>query len=236
MSLSKSVLKKLSNYEVIALPLEYQNKFDSILTNINKEISELRQNYEKMQSELCVSRQVSSKLRQQIFPLERQCWTNCQYFRRECLELSSLPESMQNSELEDTALQLLKKLDVEIDSSNIEDCHWLPSKGPKRVVVKFFKRKDTNRIRKVKKNLKGMDLSSIGIRSSVYINDSLGKYYNMVWRKCRKLCVNKFIHSFWVSNGFIRLKLSHNERSYIITHINNFEELLPGNKFIRDEK
>ena len=36
---------------------------------------------------------------------------------------------MENSELEDTALNLFKKLDVEIDSCNIEDCHWLPSKG-----------------------------------------------------------------------------------------------------------
>ena len=56
MSLPKSALKKLSKDEVIALVLEYQNKFDSTLTNTNKEILDLRQNYEKMQSELCVSR------------------------------------------------------------------------------------------------------------------------------------------------------------------------------------
>ena len=61
MSLSKSVLKKLSNYEVIALPLEYQNKFDSTLTNINKEISELRQNYEKMQSERLQTSQLKTE-------------------------------------------------------------------------------------------------------------------------------------------------------------------------------
>ena len=147
-----------------------------------------------MQSELWVSRQ-SSKLREQIVSLERQCWSNCQYSRRECWELSGLPESIENSELEDTALQLFKKLDVEVGSSNIEDCNWLPSKGPKRVIVRFSKRKDANIVRKVKKNLKGMDLSSNGIRSPVYINDSLCKYYKMLWRKCKKLYVNKFIHS-----------------------------------------
>ena len=48
MSLSESVLKKLSKVEVIALALEYQIKFDSTLANINKEISDLRQNYQKM--------------------------------------------------------------------------------------------------------------------------------------------------------------------------------------------
>ena len=49
MSLSQSALKKLSKDEVIALALEYQNKFDSTLANINKEISNVRQNYENMQ-------------------------------------------------------------------------------------------------------------------------------------------------------------------------------------------
>ena len=58
----------------------------------------------------------------------------------------------------------------------------------------------------------------------------------MPWRKCEKPCINKFIHSFWVSNGSIRLKLSDNERSYMITHVNDWEELFPGNEFNRDEE
>ena len=88
-----------------------------------------------------------------------------------------------------------KKLDVEVGFFNIEDCHWLPSKGSKRVIVKFPKRKDANRIRKIKKNLKGIDLSSFGIRSTLYVNGSLCKYYKMLWQKCKRLCVNKFIHT-----------------------------------------
>ena len=55
------------------------------------------QSYEKMQSELCVYRQVSSKLREQIAFIERQCWGNCQYWRRRCLELRDLPESLKHS-------------------------------------------------------------------------------------------------------------------------------------------
>ena len=143
---SKSALKKLSKGKVIALVLEYQDKFDFTLPTKNKGISNPRQNYEKKQPELYVSRQVSSKLREQMVSLEWQCWSICQYSRRECLELSGLPESLENSKLEDTALQLFERLDVEIDSSNSEDWHWLPSKGPERVIVKFSKQKDANRI------------------------------------------------------------------------------------------
>ena len=68
-----------------------------------------------MQSELCISRKVISKLREQIVLLEQQCWSNCQYSRWECLELSGLPKLMDNLELEDKALKLFKKQDVEID-------------------------------------------------------------------------------------------------------------------------
>ena len=81
-----------------------------------------------------------------------------------------------------------------------------------------------------------MDLSSIGIRSPLYINDSLCKYYIMLLQKCKKLCVKKFIHSFWVSNGPIRFKMPDNERSYMITDINDFEELFSGNELIRNEE
>ena len=43
MSLSESVLKKLSNYKVIALPLEYRKKFDFTLAKIIKKIFDLRE-------------------------------------------------------------------------------------------------------------------------------------------------------------------------------------------------
>ena len=116
------------------------------------------------------------------------------------------------------------KWEVEIASSIIESCQWLPSKEPKRFVVKFSKRKDTKTIRKVKKNVMGINLSSTGVKSPVGI-----------LKKVKKNCVNKFIHLFWVSDGSIRLKLIDNERSFIITHINDLEELFPGNEILRNK-
>ena len=66
--------------------------------------------------------------------IERQCWSNSQYSRREYLEISGIPDKIDHKDLEDTALNIFRKLDVEIDSSNIEDSHWLLSKGPKQVL------------------------------------------------------------------------------------------------------
>ena len=47
--------------------------------------------------------------------------------------------------------------------------------------------KDADKIQREKKKPKGLDLSSIGISSVVFINDSLCWYYKNLWAKCKKL-------------------------------------------------
>ena len=46
---------------------------------------------------------------------------------------------------------IFEKLEVTVDSSNVEDCHWLPGNRNKRFITKFSKRKDANKIKRVKK-------------------------------------------------------------------------------------
>ena len=154
MPLSEATLRKLSKDEIINILLDYQNKFDTIMTKMNaglsdlrQDISDMKQNYIKLESELSVARKVNNKLKDRIVSWENQSWSNCQYTRRECLEISGIPDKADQKDLEDTVLNISRKVDVEIDSSNIEDSHWLPSKGPKRVIIKFLKREDANRIR-----------------------------------------------------------------------------------------
>ena len=62
MSLSEVALTKLTKDEVIALTLEYQTKFDNTLSNINKELSKLCNDFKKIESELFVSKNVNNKL------------------------------------------------------------------------------------------------------------------------------------------------------------------------------
>lgn len=132
--------------------------------------------------------------------MERYCSGNSQYSRRECLETSDIPDKTHQIDLEDTTLNIFRKLDAGIHSLNIEDCHWFPSKGPKRDIIKLSKQKCVNRICHFKKNMKGMDLTLLGISSLVFINDIRCQYYKFHWRKCRKLLTNKFIDSFWLKD------------------------------------
>ena len=68
-----------------------------------------------------------------------------------------------------------------------------------------------------------MNLYSIGITNPVYINDSLCSYYKMLWKKYKKVCSSKFIHTFWVSHGFIKLKIVDKDRVYKISDNNDLE-------------
>ena len=87
--------------------------------------------------------------------MKRQCWANNQYSRRECLEISSFPESIENKDLENLALQIFEKIDVSVDPGNVEDCHWVKTQLSKKVIIKLCRRKDANKIRSEKKKLKG---------------------------------------------------------------------------------
>ena len=231
MSLTESALKKMSKDEIIALTLEYQAKFNLTLASI----ADLKSGFRRLESELSISRSVNSKLCDTVTSLKRQCWANNQYTRRECLEITGLPENTENGNLEELTLKVLNEIGVNIDSRNVEDCHWVKTQGPKKVIIKFSRRKDANKVRTDKKKLKGKNLTSLGINKPIYINDSLCTYYK-IWTKCKKLHDNQVIHAFWISNGSIKLKVSETGNVHIVTHDVDLEVLIPGNSLIEDAR
>ena len=224
----------MSKDDIITLVLDYQDKFKSTLANINKDIGELKYKFEKLESELVVSKSVNSNLCKKITTFERQCWANNQYSRREYLEISGIPENVENKDLKNLTPQIFEKIDISVDPENVEDCHWIKTQRSQNVIIKLSRWKDANKIRSEKKKLKGKNLTSLGINTPVYINDSLCIYYKKLWPKCKKLHNNKLIYAFWISKGSIKLKVSENGNIHVITHDLDLEELFPNNELIKD--
>ena len=163
-----------------------------------------------MESDLAISRNVNVKLVERLVVTERKCWANEQYSRRECLEISGIPESVSGNTLEDKIQGVLCGIDVEVDTENIESCHRLKGKGSKgKVILKLSKRKDAEKIKSNKKKLKNIDHKKIGLSSGtkVFINESLCGYHKLLWSKCKKLFLEKKIASVWVTNGTVQVKL-----------------------------
>ena len=69
-------LEKLGKSDLARLVMDYQNKFDTVLNNINSELLDLKNKFTKLESDLVISRNVYNKLVDQVTRLERKCWEN----------------------------------------------------------------------------------------------------------------------------------------------------------------
>ena len=160
MAYTESALSKLNKGDLIRIALDMQKTQNSILpdmknelTDMKNELSELRKNYNKLKADLKVSKSVTEPIKNHIIVLERKCWSNEQYSRRECLEISGIPSDTEAGKLEETLLKVFEKLDVDVDPKNVEDCHWLKTRNSsKRMIIKLSKRKDADKLRQIKKN------------------------------------------------------------------------------------
>ena len=168
--------------------------------------------------------------------LERQSWVNNQCSKPECLENTWPLENTENGNLEDLTWKFLNKIGVNIDSKNVENCHWIKIQGPKKVIIKFLKDKDANKVWTKKKKLKRKNLTSLGIKKPIYINDGLCTYYKKLWVKCKKLCDNQVIHEFWISNRSIKLKVSETANVHTMTHDIDLDVSFPGDSLIKDPR
>ena len=109
---------------------------------------------------------------------KRKCAANEQHSRRECLEISGIPESVSNNNLEETVLKIFSETGVTIDSRDVEASHRLNQPAnPKKVIIKLSERKNVARVMNNKNKLKSMKLQNVGLPSSckIYINESLCK-------------------------------------------------------------
>ena len=52
--------------------------------------------------------------------MERQCWANAQYSRRECLEVACIPRDVSNENFESKVLEVSGNVGCEFLSRNIE--------------------------------------------------------------------------------------------------------------------
>ena len=74
------------------------------MASIRNELSDLKKYFEKLDSDLSVAWRVNSALRERMTSLEHQCWSNSQYSRHKCLELTSNPKTSDNKTLENKVL------------------------------------------------------------------------------------------------------------------------------------
>ena len=84
---------------------------------------------------------MNSKLVAKIKKTEWQLWQNAHYSRRESLELVGIPSLVKKEELETKVCQIFSKINVNVESRDIQDFHHLRVESRtmvKRTPLKYF--------------------------------------------------------------------------------------------------
>ena len=82
-----------------------------------------------MEGYIAVVRIVANRLVERLVKTEKQCWDNVQFSRRDTVEIVCIPDSVDNSVLDETLRGVFKQIVVEIDKRNVEACYRLKKKG-----------------------------------------------------------------------------------------------------------
>ena len=225
-SYTEDSLDKMLKKDIINIVLALQTEKEST-TKILEEVRGLNEKFMNLESQLLVTKNVNSLLQVRVIELERQCWANAQYSRRECLEVVCIPNSVKQNELENKVLTIFKKVGCDIKSENIEACHRVGRQN--NVIIKFSRRKDCQQVFSVRKDLSKLDMSEVDLPegTNIYINQSLCPYYKSLWSKSKKLRSLGRIHSFFISNSSIKVKIQENSEPLSITHKSDLTNHFP---------
>ena len=181
---TEETLDKLLKKDLISIALSQQNEMDASNSKIMDQIRKFNKNFEKLQSDLAVAKQVNSVLSERLVSMKRKCWANAQYSRRECLELVGVPLSFSDGDLEEKVLKIFEEIGCLIEGNNIKACHRISKKNV-RVMVTISRRKYCQNLFDKKKGLRKLDMKEIGFpeNNPIFVNQTLCTYYRVLWSK-----------------------------------------------------
>ena len=140
-------LMRLDKEDLVRMLLDYQGKFNNILNQLKNDLNDLKSKLCRLHPDLHISRNVNDKLSDKLAVLQRKCYVNEQYSRREFLEISGIPAEVGDKDIEKKVLEVLDAISAPVNTDLVEDCHLIPSKGsPKKFILKLSRRKDSRRV------------------------------------------------------------------------------------------
>ena len=229
---NKSYIAKISKDELVNLLHSGSKELEDLadLKAIRDSIDELKNNVirlilednKKLKQRVVNIEEINRKLEDDLADMEIEIAKQDRYSRRNNIEIGGIPDKFDDDQLEEVAIAILNKLEVNCVSNDLEACHRLPltkkektSGHPKRSIIRFVNRKFGELALTSRKKLKDMDLSSVheDLRNlKITIGDNLGPYDVSLLGMCKHLYSKKKISSCWSWKGSIFLKINENDR------------------------
>ena len=205
-------LQNINKKDMIPIVLSLQSKINEAKLEANNKVLEelkLNDSFSKLESELSVTEQVNSLLSSRLANMERQCWANAHYSRRECVDIIDIPSEVKADDMEEKVVNIFEKLGCSIPPNRIEACHRV-SKKSATVIVKFSHRKDCQQVLAVKKDLRKIKMEDVDLpgHNKLFINRNLCPYCKVLCSKSKKLHKIGKINSFFISEDSIKIENS----------------------------
>ena len=176
------------------------------ITNLKDEVINLKDIIIKnLQDENKRLKTKANALENKIIDLEIQNNNVDQYSRRNDVEISGIPQSVSDNQLEEKVVDILKAIDVNITTNEIEACHRL-GKKKKNVIAPVINKKHCLKTLRNKKKLMSIDKNSIGIpNANLFIGENLTPASSKLAFNCRKLKRDGEIEKCYTINGIVHI-------------------------------
>lgn len=153
-----------------------------------------------------------------------------QYSRLNSIEIGGIPEEKQENTLR-TISMVFRALNVNIEQSEIDCCYRMPNKenSQRAINVKFVSRLRKEEVMAAKRGrpelcLQDLDVVFEGIAESknpIFINESLTRQNQILFKKCREFKKEHKIRFLWVKNGKNFMRKSEGAKVFVISSINS---------------
>ena len=154
----------------------------------------------------------NANLRRRVEELELKVERAEQYSRRNCLRMSGISET-DNESVDEKGMQVTTAIGSDIALCDIDRCHRLgrprtTTSGnqmarPRDIIIKFTSFRARQKVLKNKSKLRASGFTN------VYVNENLKATRVNIFFQTRKLVKDKLIHSTWTSDGTIIVKDKH---------------------------
>ena len=226
-ALTEESLNKLNKPDLVALVVHLRSQMDSINGGLVAELRKMMGGFDLRKSDLNVTKKMNTLLSDRLQTIKNHCWANALFSRRGCLEISDIPSSASDKNLEDVVCKAIMKAGVEVSDKDIEDYHRVGKRG--QTIVNFCKRKVSKQVLNVSKNLTKSwmgDLQLTG-QSKFYVKQSLCPYDRVLWLKSKPLHKMGKIFSYYVSNGTVKIKIQETSQPLTMMHTGDLQKLFP---------
>ena len=165
-----------------------------------------------------------------------------QYGRRKNLEITGIPDNVENQNLGEKVIEILDKTDVNVSSKDIEACHQIgkSKNSSKMTIVRLVHRKHAKKALVNRKGLKNIDRTSIGLDKShrIFINKNLTPANNKIEFHWRELKRNDRVGKIYSRGGIVQIvsKDIENGKRIKIIHMNTLHDKFPDFDFGEDAR